>query len=180
MLSRRLLCVCLTLSFLVVLLPTASADYERDWNLEIGKAGFVAIGQPSTESVPYQKHDKAYATVDFGNFRGDVYIMKCNEFYNLEDGEPFKYAAAKENVTGKVKIEHVKEDDRYEVYCLVVDNMDNARSSDAVPTHYISVHASFNWDDGHIKWYFYKLIAIGAVISIAMFAGVFVFWKMKS
>ena len=41
MLSRRLLCVCLTLSFLVVLLPTASADYERDWNLEIGKAGFV-------------------------------------------------------------------------------------------------------------------------------------------
>ena len=160
-----------------IIVDNATADYEQDWNLDVGEVGFIAIGQPSTEGVPYQKHDKAYATVDFGSNYGDVYIMKCNEHYKLEAGDPFKYGAAKENVTGKVKIEHVKQDYRDEVYCLVVDNSDNARPNDAVPPQYIDVSATFNWDDGHMTWFYYKFILIVVVVGGAIAAGSLIYVK---
>ncbi len=180
MLARRLLCVCLTLSLLIGFLPTAEAAYEYSPNIQAGDIWFMAIGQPSTEGVPYQKHDKAWLEVDLRDNYGDVYIMNCNEYYKLEAGEPFKFVEGKENVTGKVRLEHIKQDDRYEEYCAIVDNTDSARANDAVPNGTLECDIAFDWDNRHQTIFFYKLIAIGAVISVGIFAALFIYIKKIS
>ncbi len=161
-------------------MPSAEAAYTENPSIQEGDIYFIAIGQPSTEAVPYQKHDEAYVKADFGFYRGDVYILKCNEVYKLRDGEPFKFVEGKENVTGKVKISHIKEDDEDKVYCLAVDNSDSARPNDAIPNGSISVALEFDWDNRHQTIYFYKLWAIFAVIAVAVVAGLVVFWKKFS
>lgn len=180
MFCRRLLCFGLALSLLIVLIPNAKASYTENPSITEGSIYYIAIGQPSTEGVPYQKHDKAYVEADFDFHRGDIYILKCNEVYKLRDGEPFKYVEGKENVTGKVRLEHIKEDDRYEVYCLAVDNSDSARPNDAVPNGTISVELEFDWDSRHQTIFMYKLIAIFLVITAIVVAVLVVYWKMNS
>lgn len=162
-------------SFFIV--DNASADYEENPQISPGNVFYIAIGQPSTEAVPYQEHDTAFVEADFGEAYGDVYILKCNQVEPLKNGSAFKFASGKENVTGKVRIEHTKTDDENKVYCLVVDNMDNARPNDAVPNGYLGVDIKFNWDDGHQTWFMYKMIAIVVVFAVICAVAVIAYYK---
>lgn len=158
-----------------LLLPCASAILQE------GQVWNIAIGNPETEGIPFQKHDKALTWVNItGDMPGDAYIMKCSEAEKLKTGEPFKAVVTRENFTGFQKLEWTKTDDEDVLYCLVVDNSDNANPNDAVPTGWLYFEADVDWDDGHMRVWTYKLIAVGAVAGVAIFVTIVVVIRKMS
>jgi hypothetical protein len=101
-------------------------DYETEWLLGLGKN---------------EKIDVSVTVVSPVGAKVDVYVISSSQFSNYPNGN-FNPTVAKENVAS-TSFSFKSPDDS--TYYLVIDNEDNSRTSDAVPTGDITV--DYEYDD---------------------------------
>jgi hypothetical protein len=102
----------------------------------------------------------------------DVYIMSKRQYVNYDNGEDFKPKVAKE------KVEHTTftfENPDGGDYYLVIDNKDNNRKSDAVPTDNVFYNYTSPIEERHNevvrnRMYMWGAIAAGIIIAFTIIA----------
>ncbi len=85
--------------------------------------------------------------IDFEVTQGvkvDIYILSQQQYNNYRDGKYFTPSFSRENTLG-VDDDYTIEDDQN--YYLIVDNKDNARSSDAKPQGSMTYNLEYEVDD---------------------------------
>lgn len=118
---------------------------------------------------PFEKYDVFWAKVNVTSGGPvDVYFMKCSEANKLRNGTSFKADVNKERVN-KTSFEWEK--DETGKYCIVVENIDNARENDAVPSETVYADITFgHGDEGHERamwliWVYGGIIGLLIIIS---------------
>lgn len=158
---------------LIIIIPPVSADNEFE-NVYIAEdTWFVKqIGYDD----PFNKYDVFWAEVNVTSGGPlDVYVLKCSEAEKLKNGTSFKAEVSKE----RVNITDLKwEKDKTGEFAIVVENMDNARENDAVPTGGAYAHIRFgNGNEGHERT-MWLIWVVGGIIGLVIIAStvIWVVW----
>jgi len=159
--------------YLIVMSTGFPAVSARSYKtLEYGDSQSWAIAPPDSGNR-FRKWD--IITVDVNVTSGgpiDVYFMKTSEYDKLQANESFKTVVSKQGVN-KTSFEWKKDDDEDEYYVLAIDNRDNARSNDAIPTSDIEYNFETEVDERHqqviLRMIWLSGAAVGVLIVVAAY-----------
>ena len=180
-LNWRLTQIIFFLTLLLLIAPffleEAESRYSK-WDLEIGDySGFEVT--PEDVYVRFQKYDiyTANVVVEEGG-PVDVYLMTMSEYKKMEANESFKAVVAKEGITEtKFSYENPENDQKY---ILVVDNSDNGRSGDTIPTGYVHFDAEVDIEECNTDIRTRNIFIGFGLGAVAIIVIGIVVYKMKS
>ena len=182
--SFRFLPLLLAVYFLLAttILPLASAGYVKDEGTstqEVDDVFIRQIGGPDMPSGEFEKFDNLVIKVNltFGS-AVDVYLMACSEYdEHYRENLSFKTIRSRQNVTGNVTIKWQKDDEK--IYCMVVDNKDNAREDDAVPEGRVGFQYYLETDNNSHKRHLWVITMVGVVVGAAILGALAVYIMVK-
>ncbi len=127
----------------------------------------------------FEKYDNVNVTITIQHGGPlDIYIMKCTEFDDHYDkNESFKAAVSKQNVNGTVELKWEKDDTS--IYCFVVDNWDNARNDDAIPSEDAKISYWYEIDNNSHARTLRLITLTGVVIGVIIIAVTAIYVKVK-
>jgi hypothetical protein len=141
----KLTMVIIVVIFFTTVLASASVSGQDDE--KTSKEGvFIGFGDYESEMfIGLEEDEEIEVTVTVTspvNGKVDVYILSSSEYHSRYPTKTFYPALAKENITTTTFTFECPDD---QTYYLVIDNEDNARANDAVPTG--SVTVDYEYDD---------------------------------
>jgi hypothetical protein len=149
---------------LPVFLQTVKAPTDNE--LEIGEYEAYEVASPNSLDN-YRKYDiyNVKITVTSGG-PIDVYLVVLDEFEKMEDNKSFKAVVTKEGITNtKFEYENPEKDERY---LLIVDNSDNGRGGDTLPTSYVYYEIETSIDERHQDVTIRNIFIYAAIIGLAI------------
>jgi hypothetical protein len=160
----------------LLLVPFGTVTAQPPKYIEKGYHDGFLIVDPDIPAG-FRQYDRIHVevTVSSGG-RVDVYIMSDREYNKYNDGKDFKVKVAKE------KVEHTTfmfENPDGSDYYLVIDNMDNSRKSDAIPTDNVYYNYTSPIEERHnevvtMQIYMWGGIAAGIIIVLTIIVVIYI------
>jgi hypothetical protein len=139
-------------------------SYSRE--LEIGEQKAYEVSNPDMY-VNFEKYDvyKVEVTVTSGG-PIDVYLVTHSEFSKFEENRSFKAVVKKEGITEtRFEYENPEKDERY---ILIIDNSDNGRSDDTLPTSSIYYELDTSIEERNQEITIRNIFIIAGIIAVAI------------
>ena len=177
----RLVWLCILSLLLLLLVPLGTVTAQPPKDVESGSHDGFLITDPDIAGG-FREYDriKVEVTVSSGG-PVDVYIMSETEYLKYDGGWEFKPDVAKEKV---VHTTFTFENPDGNEYYLVIDNKDNLRSNDAVPTANVNYNYTSPIEERHndvvrMRIWIGGGIAAGIVIVISIIVIAIIYKKAK-
>lgn len=151
-----------TIIFISIELPKTNA--QRDRGALYGEIDGMEIFDPDLP-LGFRKYDRI--TVDVNITSGgpaDIYLLKESEYKKLEENLSFKATVSKERAN-HTKFKWEKLDDK--TYYLVIDNMDNAHTNDAIPTD-LTYNYTADIEERHHDVEMRHILIAGVIIALVI------------
>ena len=177
----RIVWLCILSSLLLLLAPLGTVTAQQSKYVEKGYHDGFLIVDPDI-GAGFREYDRIQVEVTVSSGGPvDVYIMSEREYNKYNNGQDFKVEVAKE------KVEHTAfmfENPDGSDYYLVIDNMDNNRGSDAVPTDNVYYNYSSPIEERHNdvirkQMYMWGGIVAGIIIAVIIIVVIIILRKNR-
>jgi hypothetical protein len=139
-------------------------SYSR--GLEIGEQKSYEVSNPDMY-VNFDKYDIYHVEVTVTSGGPiDVYLVTHSEFAKFDENRSFKAVVKKEGITEtKFDYENPEKDERY---ILIIDNSDNGRSGDTLPTSSIYYEVETSIEERNQEVTIRNIFIIAGIIAVAI------------
>jgi hypothetical protein len=150
------------LSLLLLPAPPAEAEEPRIKWIGMDSHDGMEVVDPDI-ALGFRKWDRLHVEVwVVSGGPVDVYMMNSKQYGKYADGGSFKAEVKKEN-TEHTKFTFENPDDS--TWYLVIDNMDNARSGDAIPTSDVEYQYVADIEERHQEVELQQIYMTGAAVA---------------